>query len=217
MALPRAFGRGSARVLRGLLCHQPRQPEQVVRRTSEHEGPVHFVQPAHLHLAQSRDLFQPAERLLHQPAPAQAGPVPSIAGLEITTAYYPAQEVGGDSFQIIPLPSGDTLLVIGDVAGKGVPAALTVSLIIGVLRTLADYVGGPGEILAGLNRRLYGRDTGFSTCLVMQFAADCKSLTIANAGHLSAYINLTEVATEVNLPLGMVQNGLNSSPGPARV
>jgi sigma-B regulation protein RsbU (phosphoserine phosphatase) len=129
--------------------------------------------------------------------------LPEVPGLVIETAYYPAQEVGGDFFQIVPLPAGDILLVIGDVAGKGMPAALTVSLIVGTLRTLAEHVDGPGEILAGLNRRLHGRGSGFTTCLAMRFSADRLSLTVANAGHLSPYANGAELETEANLPLGL--------------
>ncbi len=129
--------------------------------------------------------------------------MPEIEGLEIVSAYYPAQQVGGDFFQIIPLPAGDTLIVIGDVAGKGLPAALTVSLIVGTLRTLAEFIDGPGNILAGLNRRLVGRAAVPTTCLAMQFSADCQNVRIANAGHLPAYLNRNELATETNLPLGL--------------
>lgn len=133
--------------------------------------------------------------------------LPPTPGLAIATAYHPAQEVGGDFFQILPLPSGATLVVIGDVAGKGVPAALTVSLVVGTLRTLADYTESPAAILAGLNRRLHGRGTGFTTCLALRFdPADTQArrpLTLANAGHLPPYVNGTELVTESNLPLGL--------------
>ena len=134
--------------------------------------------------------------------------LPIVPGLGIASAYYPAQQVGGDFFQIIPLPSGDTLVVIGDVAGKGVAAALTVSLIVGTLRTLADYTEGPAEVLSNLNRYLSGRASGVTTCLVMQFSADCQSVRIANAGHLSPYIDAFEIATEANLPLSFVPDAL---------
>ncbi len=86
--------------------------------------------------------------------------LPSIPNLEITTAYHPAQEVGGDFYQILPLPvtipnaQPDTLIVLGDVAGKGLPAAMTVSMLVGALRSIVETTGSPAEILAGLNRRL---------------------------------------------------------------
>lgn len=129
--------------------------------------------------------------------------IPDTPGLSIETAYHPAQEVGGDFFQVLPLPSGATVVVIGDVAGKGMPAALTVSLIVGALRTLANYTDAPAEILAGLNDRLLGRGQGFTTCLALRFSAERAALTVANAGHLPPYRNGHELETETNLPLGL--------------
>ena len=130
-----------------------------------------------------------------------------IPGLTIHTAYHPAQEVGGDFFQILPLPTGGTLVVIGDVAGKGMPAALTVSLLVGTLRTLAEFTGSPAEILAHLNRRLYGRGPGFTTCLALRIDPPTPTrpaqLTLANAGHLPPYWNGRELSTAPALPLGV--------------
>ena len=68
--------------------------------------------------------------------------LPEIPGFTLTSAYRPAQEVGGDFFQIIPLEGaqqGSTLIVLGDVSGKGLKAAMSVSLIIGAVRTLAKF------------------------------------------------------------------------------
>lgn len=129
--------------------------------------------------------------------------LPNIPGLALDMAYLPAEEVGGDFFQILPLRSGDTLIVIGDVSGKGLPAALTVSLVVGTLRTLSDYADSAAEILTGLNRRLYGRSAGFTTCLILRFSADCTTLKLVNAGHLPPYLNGREMHTEGNLPLGL--------------
>jgi hypothetical protein len=133
--------------------------------------------------------------------------LPDTPGLRISTAYYPAHEVGGDFFQVLALSEGATLLVLGDVAGKGLPAALTVSLAIGSLRTLADSTQSPGAILAGLNRRLHGRGVGFTTCLALRFDpahpdSTC-ILTLANAGHLTPYLNGVELPTDASLPLGL--------------
>ena len=130
--------------------------------------------------------------------------LPEIPGLLIGTAYHPAQEVGGDFFQILPLASGDTLIVIGDVAGKGLPAALQVSLAVGTLRALAERNSSPAEIMAGLNRSLQGRSAGFTTCLALHVSADRTVLTFANAGHIAPYVNGFELRTEPNLPLGLV-------------
>ena len=136
--------------------------------------------------------------------------LPETPGLHVSTAYYPAQEVGGDFFQVFALPAGATLLVIGDVSGKGMPAALTVSLAIGSLSTLVDSTESPAAILAGLNRRLYRRSVGFTTCIALRFEPIRMEghfmLTLASAGHLAPYVNGTELPTEVSLPLGLDEN-----------
>jgi serine phosphatase RsbU (regulator of sigma subunit) len=110
--------------------------------------------------------------------------------------------VGGDFFQVLPLEDGSAFIVVGDVSGKGLQAAMTVSLLVGTLRTLAEYVSGPAEILAGLNRRLYGREAGCATCLVMKIAPEGE-VTLANAGHPNPYLDGVEVLTDSNLPLGL--------------
>ncbi len=134
--------------------------------------------------------------------------LPRISGLAIGTAYHPAQEVGGDFFQILPLASGETIIVIGDVAGKGLPAALQVSLAVGTLRTLAERTTSPAEILSGLNRTLQGRSAGFTTCLALHISTDRTVLTFANAGHIAPYVNGFELRTEPNLPLGLIPDAL---------
>jgi hypothetical protein len=60
--------------------------------------------------------------------------LPAVPGFTLTSAYRPAHEVGGDFFQIIPLEDGSTLVVLGDVSGKGLRAAMAVSLIVGAVR-----------------------------------------------------------------------------------
>jgi hypothetical protein len=136
--------------------------------------------------------------------------LPSIPGLRIESAYLPAQEVGGDFFQILPVPNSanperpSAFIVLGDVSGKGLKAAMTVSLIVGALRTYAETCTSPGELLAGLNRRLHGRGDGFATCLALMVAPSGK-MTLANAGHPNPYLNGVEIPTEANLPLGLAQ------------
>ena len=95
------------------------------------------------------------------------------------------------------------LVVIGDVSGKGMPAAMTVALLVGTVRTLAHYTQSPGEILAAMNARMLGRSHGgFTTCLVLRADADGR-LTVANAGHIAPYLKGEELALENGLPLGL--------------
>jgi hypothetical protein len=131
---------------------------------------------------------------------------PTMPGFTVSSAYHPALEVGGDFFQIIPLEGnylGSTLVVLGDVSGKGLRAAMAVSLIVGAVRTLAETTGSPAEILAGLSRRLYGRlQGGFTTCLALRL--DPGGLcTIASAGHPSPFLNDKEINLPGALPLGI--------------
>ncbi len=135
--------------------------------------------------------------------------LPQIPGLTIESAYLPAQEVGGDFFQVLPVPNPDddpdkptAFIVLGDVSGKGLKAAMTVSLIVGTLRAFAETYRSPAELLSGLNRLLHGRADGFSTCLALMIAPSGK-LTVANAAHPNPYLNGTEIHTEPNLPLGL--------------
>jgi hypothetical protein len=129
--------------------------------------------------------------------------IPRVPGLRIESVYKPASEVGGDFFQIVAIEGSGALIVIGDVSGKGMPAAMTVSLLVGTFRTLAHYSQSPGEILSAMNQRMLARSSGgFTTCLVLRVDSD-GTLTAANAGHLAPYINGKELALENGLPLGL--------------
>lgn len=129
--------------------------------------------------------------------------VPAIPGFSIASIYKPASEVGGDFYQVIPLKDSGALIVLGDVSGKGLKAAMIVSLIVGTLRTLADYTNEPAEILRGLNRRLIGRTHGgFATCIAMRIDADGNA-AIATAGHFAPYQDGAELPLEGALPLGI--------------
>jgi hypothetical protein len=131
---------------------------------------------------------------------------PAIPGYSIASVYKPAAEVGGDFFQVMPQADGSALIVVGDVSGKGLKAAMTVSLIVGTLRTLADYTQRPAEILRGVNRRLMGRiDGGFVTCVVLHIAANGDT-TVANAGHLAPFRDGKELPVTGSLPLGVASN-----------
>ena len=128
---------------------------------------------------------------------------PATPGFAIESVYLPASEVGGDFFQIMPANDGSLLVVVGDVSGKGLKAAMTVSAIIGALRGCA--VRKPAEVLAHLNRVLDGQIAGFVTCTGALISAD-GSMSLANAGNPAPYCNGEELAVESSLPLGIVAN-----------
>jgi hypothetical protein len=134
--------------------------------------------------------------------------VPAVPGFAIDSVYKPAAELGGDFFQVIALPDASTLIVIGDVSGKGLKAAMTVSLIVGALRTLADYTQEPADILQAMNRRLCGRvQDGFATCVVLRIKANGDA-AIANAGHLAPFRDGQELPLGGSLPLGLTDDAV---------
>jgi hypothetical protein len=130
--------------------------------------------------------------------------LPSLEGFAITSAYRPALEVGGDFFQIIREESGSTIIALGDVSGKGMKAAMNVSLIVGVLRSSSDSAMSPVRMLERLNRCLCGRlQGGFVTAVILRLHAD-GYVTLANAGHLPPFLNQRELEMDGSLPLGLV-------------
>ncbi|HEY2003344.1 MAG TPA: PP2C family protein-serine/threonine phosphatase, partial [Acidobacteriaceae bacterium] len=121
----------------------------------------------------------------------------------VESEYRPAQTVGGDFFQTLTKPDGSLLVVIGDVSGKGVSAAMLVAVLVGAIRNQAEYSFDPAAMLTMLNRRLLGRSGGhFATCLAAEILPD-GTMTIANAGHLPPYLNGKEMGLEGSLPLGL--------------
>ena len=126
-----------------------------------------------------------------------------IPGFEIHSEYRPAQQVGGDFFQVLPCAEGGVLAVIGDVSGKGMPAAMMVSLLVGAFRTEAQHTESPAKLLAMLNTRALGRSQGgFTTCLIVRVDAAGRG-TAASAGHLPPYLNGRETPVANDLPLGL--------------
>ena len=125
-------------------------------------------------------------------------------GFKVECVYEPADEVGGDFFQQIGDGRGGMSIVIGDVSGKGLPAAMLVSVLVGAIRAEAAHGADPVAMLTSLNQRMMGRSRGgFTTCLVAHLTAGGK-LTMANAGHLPPYLNGLEIAVPGALPLGVV-------------
>jgi len=145
--------------------------------------------------------------------------VPQIPGYVLEAAYLPAQEVGGDFYQVLAQPDGAQLVVVGDVSGKGLKAAMTSTLALGALRALARESLGPATVLTRLNHQLVETaEGGFITCVCLRLEND-GTLRIANAGHLPPYRNGEELPVEQSLPLGIVpsavyaENNLRLEPG----
>ena len=123
-----------------------------------------------------------AREIQRQLLPRGAREVP---GLELAASYVPARELGGDFYDFLPYGNGRLALVLGDVSGKGTPAALFGSLAIGILREhVVEHPCPPQEMLGMLNRRLYGArlDSRFVAMAFALYDANAHQMTIANAG-----------------------------------
>jgi hypothetical protein len=121
-------------------------------------------------------------------------------GFEVDSIYNPANEVGGDFFHVEGTSEGGLLVIIGDVAGKGLKAAMNVSMLMGALRRTPER--SPAKILESLNRVLVDSDS-FTTCQAAYFSPNGE-LLMANAGHLPPYLNTQEVPIPGGLPLGVL-------------
>ncbi|HEY1808776.1 MAG TPA: SpoIIE family protein phosphatase [Acidobacteriaceae bacterium] len=165
-------------------------------------GVVMFFRFSRLAAEQARTSAEmgAAREIQRQLVPAA---LPMVPGCELEAVYLPAAEVGGDFYQVLPQPDGSSLIVVGDVSGKGLKAAMTGALAIGSLRTLAAEVVSPAMLLTRLNQQLVAaQQGGFITCLCASVAADGR-IALANAGHLPPYRNGEELELEASLPLGI--------------
>jgi serine phosphatase RsbU (regulator of sigma subunit) len=124
-----------------------------------------------------------ARRIQHALLPKD---LPKLGGWKITYHYQPAREVGGDFYDFLPLENGHLGLVIGDVSGKGMAAALVMANTQSVLRAIARRRGiAPGQVLEEANELVYAYmpPNMFVTCFYGVLDPESGRLVYANAGH----------------------------------
>ncbi len=135
--------------------------------------------------------------------------LPQIAGWQFAAHYQPAREVGGDFYDFLDLPGGRVGLVIGDVTDKGVPSALVMATTRSVLRSVAQRIDAPGQVLEHANEQLYPDipRNMFVTCLYAILDPATGRLVFANAGHDLPYRCHVHGADELRatgMPLGLM-------------
>ncbi len=118
----------------------------------------------------------------------QAGLLPdhqaTIAGLRIATRYVPVSSVAGDFYDFLQADGKGLGVLIADVAGHGVPAALSASMVKIAIRAQAERAGRPAEVLAGMNSILCGNVQGqFVTAGYVYLDVEKNQLAYAGAGH----------------------------------
>jgi sigma-B regulation protein RsbU (phosphoserine phosphatase) len=133
--------------------------------------------------------------------------LPSNKCFSLDSAYLPINGVGGDFFQALPLQDNSMLIVVGDVSGKGLQAAMNASSLVGALRNELSH--DPATVLSHLNQVMLGASSGpvasFATCLCARIYPNGKMI-VANAGHLSPYRDGREMELAPDLPLGVIPN-----------
>jgi serine phosphatase RsbU (regulator of sigma subunit) len=138
----------------------------------------------------------------------------AVTGLDVAARYVPGAEVGvgGDWYDLFELPSGHIGIVIGDVAGSGLHAAVVMGRIRSALRAYALEVDDPADVLTRLDRKvqLFEPDA-MATVLYAVLDPDLCNLTLSNAGHLPPVVVTPDqpaalLQIEPNLPIGAYRN-----------
>jgi serine phosphatase RsbU (regulator of sigma subunit)/anti-sigma regulatory factor (Ser/Thr protein kinase) len=135
--------------------------------------------------------------------------LPDLPGWQVAAYYRPAREVGGDFYDVIPLPDGQVGFVVGDVTDKGVPAALVMAATRSVLRASAQRLVEPGVVLERVNEHLCPDmpEKMFVTCLYGVLEPASGRLRFANAGHDLPYVKTEAGTVELRargMPLGLM-------------
>jgi sigma-B regulation protein RsbU (phosphoserine phosphatase) len=190
-----AFPRQQLRILQALCDHVAVAVDNARRFQSERAERATMSREAH------------EARLMQQALLPKSSPY--IPGFVISGLSVPAGAVGGDWYDFIPFCDGRLGLVLADVSGKGMAAALLMSATRGMLRSLAEARCSPGEVLAKLNGLLVddfpaGR---FVTLVYGVLDPPTRTLTFANAGHLHPLFidgnSARFLDTERGIPLGL--------------
>jgi hypothetical protein len=132
-------------------------------------------------------------------------------GLEAFGLTRPANTVGGDFYDVLPLPDGRLLVALGDVAGKGSPAALLMALLLAMLRTLVDEGLEPAPLIARLNVQIarHAPASRFITLLFVIIDPSSGEVTSVNAGHLPGLIRRVDGRVDLldqgGIALGMFE------------
>jgi phosphoserine phosphatase RsbU/P len=157
------------------------------------------------HLARLQEELEAARRLQMSMVP-QSFPTPSADfPVDLCASMEPAREVGGDLYDFFMTEDGTLCFLVGDVSGKGMPAALFMARAKSLIRVATDLMrsrhgasAGPAEIIARVNRELCqdNSDLMFVTLFFAMFAPHSGALEYCNAGHNAPYrMNGTTIAT----------------------
>ena len=133
---------------------------------------------------------------------------PKLANLDIAAKFSPARAIGGDLYDFVSYSQSRTALVIGDVSGKGAPAAIYAALVSGIIRSHAPMEPGPAEMLSAVNYSLADRriDGQFVSVIYAVWDDENRTLQVANSGlprPVYCHNGKTQLIEATGLPLGL--------------
>jgi phosphoserine phosphatase RsbU/P len=133
---------------------------------------------------------------------------PKLAHLDIAAKFSPARAIGGDLYDFINYSQSRMALVIGDVSGKGAPAAIYAALVSGIIRSHAPIEPGPAEMLAAVNYSLAERriEAQFVSVIYAVWDDVSRTLQVANSGlprPVYCHNGKTQLIEATGLPLGL--------------
>ncbi|HEY4902541.1 MAG TPA: GAF domain-containing protein [Candidatus Sulfotelmatobacter sp.] len=133
---------------------------------------------------------------------------PKLGHLDVAAKFVPARAIGGDLYDFIPYSLSRLGIVIGDVSGKGAPAAIYAALVSGILRSHAPIEPGPAEMLSAVNLSLAERpiEAQFVSLIYALWDDQHRILTVANSGlprPIYVHAGKNEVIEATGLPLGL--------------
>jgi sigma-B regulation protein RsbU (phosphoserine phosphatase) len=133
---------------------------------------------------------------------------PKLTNLAVHAKFVPARAIGGDLYDFVPYALSRLGIVIGDVSGKGAPAAIYAALVSGILRSHAPIEPGPAEMLSAVNLSLGERriDGQFVSIIYAVWDDEQRTLQVANSGlprPLYCHDGKIEIIEATGLPLGL--------------
>src|SRR6266487_2456277 len=133
---------------------------------------------------------------------------PKLANLEIAAKFSPARAIGGDLYDFITYSQSRMAFVIGDISGKGAPAAIYAALVSGILRSPAAMEPGPAEMLVAVNYSLavLRIDGQFCSLIYSVWDDENRTLQVANSGlprPIYCHKGKTQLIEATGLPLGL--------------
>ena len=133
---------------------------------------------------------------------------PRMNNLEVEAKFVPARAIGGDLYDFVPYSLSRLGIAIGDVSGKGAPAAIYAALVSGILRSHAPIEPGPAEMLSAVNLSLAERriDAQFVSIIYAVWDDEQRTLLVANSGlprPIYCHDGKIEVIEATGLPLGL--------------